>query len=98
MSDYSKCPICKEYAWLDKHECQQKWEVVRPEYGDENDPDFSYGHDQEQAITKYCDDNFSNWEYPSEIKIWIRIDEDQEWEQYMVDVRSVPEFEVYKDA
>jgi hypothetical protein len=85
-------------VWLDSHKCPPKWEVCRPEYGDEDDPDFSYGEDQEEAITNYCDNRFSDWEYPQMIKVWIRANEDSEWEKFMVEVHSVPEFEVYKDA
>jgi len=31
------------------------------------------------------------------IKIWIRLDKNHEWEKFMVEVHSVPEFKAYKD-
>jgi hypothetical protein len=97
MSDYKKCLTCGYYGWLDSHKCSSRWEVFREEHGDEDNPDFCYGGDKEQAIEKYCDDNFSDWEYPQMIKVQIRLDEDHEWEKFIVDVRTVPEFDVYKD-
>ena len=75
----------------------ETWEVIRPEHDDRNNPALSYGKDQEQAIAKYCENNFSNWEYPQMIKIWIRLDKNHEWEKFIVEVHSVPEFKAYKD-
>lgn len=96
MSNYVKCPICKEYGWKDIHTCQPAWDVIRPDYHDENDPKCSYGYDAESAVIKFAEDNFYNWEYPNPIEIWIRKSEEDEWQKFEVEVESVPSFSAYK--
>jgi hypothetical protein len=96
MSDYVKCSICKEYGWKDTHQCQPSWDIIRADYHDEDDPQRSYGYDAESAVIKFAEDNFSNWEYPNSIEIWIRVSEDDEWQKFEVEVESVPSFSAYR--
>lgn len=63
MSDYDKCPICKEYGWLDRHRCAPEWEVMelddhaynrRPHDDDLPQPETVRARTAEGAAEKYC--------------------------------------------
>ena len=49
-------------------------------------------NDPESAALKYAEENFSNWDYPSEMEIWVRKDDEQPWEKFEIGVEQVPSF------
>jgi hypothetical protein len=95
MSDYVRCPICHEYDWKSTHQCKPCWDVIRVEWHDEDDPRHSYGYDAEAAVLKFAEDNFSNWEYPMSMEIWVRRTREEEWQKFEVDVETVPSFSAH---
>ena len=91
MSNFNRCPNCHEWAFLDSHTCQPEWKAICADYDDESEPGKIFGLDAESAATKYADQNFSSWEYPDEMEIWVR-QGDEEWQKFSVSVELVPEF------
>jgi hypothetical protein len=77
MSEYVKCPICKEYGWLNTHKCKPRFIVFADEdgilYDIENnyDPKIIYANDEEEAVIKYCESDFETLD---SLEIWA-IDE-----------------------
>ena len=87
------CPICKQYVFdWEKHKCPPNaFECRLHEYGDIWGTVYAY--DSGAALDKYCEDNFSNWEYPSNFEVEIRkAGTDGPIELYDVEVQPVPEF------
>jgi len=92
LDDFNRCKICGEWAWLSSHSCKPRWQIIRKDYDEEDDYENAYGHDAENAAIKYVEENFSYWEYPEDIEVWIRKTEDDQWEKFAIYVESVPSF------
>jgi hypothetical protein len=92
LGEFEKCPCCHIYDFMNIHQCKPTWEVIRIDYNEEDDPVTVYADDAEAAAIKYADEQFSNWEYPSEVEIWARKSEDDPWQKFDVSVVSVPSF------
>ena len=95
MSEFKECPNCGEYGFTDTHKCKPKWEAICIGWNDD-DPDKSFGYDSEEAAEKYMERNFYNWEYSEEEEIWIRKNEECEWEKFIVTVETRPHFTARK--
>ncbi len=92
MSDYDKCPKCKEWSWLSMHECPPSWEVFLFPDEDEDEPNTVMSNDSESAALKYVEDNFSDWEHPEDMEIWVRKNENLPWERFDISWEAVPSF------
>jgi hypothetical protein len=80
-----------------KEKYQMRWEVANEKEDDLNNPNIVYAHDAEDAVIKYAETRFSDWDYPAEIVIHVRGAEgDRAWEVYEILVEPVPEFFAYK--
>jgi FKBP-type peptidyl-prolyl cis-trans isomerase 2 len=86
------CPNCGEYDWKSKHKCRPEWQAIYVDWNDVDDPAKAFGSDAEQAVEQFAGRNFSNWDYPDEMEIWVRKPGDNEWQKFEVTVESVPEF------
>lgn len=51
MSNFDKCPICKEFGWLDNHVCAPIYTV----YEEDGDPTKIHAHDSETAAEKWAE-------------------------------------------
>ena len=80
------------------NKCSPKWQAILYEYDDENAPKQAFGFDPEVAALSFAEDNFSAWEYPEKMEIWIRKPGDIEWQKFEVTVESVPSFSATKIA
>jgi hypothetical protein len=78
--------------WNESHTCPPEWYAVRPYHDDEDNPEKTFGNDSEEAALKYAEDNFYNWEYPTDIVVWVKYSIDDAWEKFVIEVQSVPEF------
>lgn len=89
-----KCPICKItlYEWKLPHKCAPRWEVVRFEYDDVDEPIVFYsdGYDEERVAEAFAASRFDG--EGSEWEIWVRKNEDCEWKKFDVSVEPVPSF------
>lgn len=94
-SGFERCKRCGEFDWKDKHTCAPVWQAMFVDYNDEDDPEETFGHDAEEAVEKYAQDNFVRWEYPEEMEIWVRRCRIDTWQKFIVGVESVPQFNVY---
>jgi hypothetical protein len=96
----SLCPDCGEYlSSFNEHKCPPKWQAIRPDYCDEHDESTYYaafGYTAEDAALHIAENNFSNWDYPSEVEIWVRRSLTDIWEKFSVYVLSVPSFTCQK--
>jgi hypothetical protein len=93
---YKECDICNEWDWTEKHICPPMWEIGREwEIEDDECFDTIYAKSAEEAVLKYAEINFSNWEYPEQIEIWVR-QVLGNWEKFEVYVESVPSFSACK--
>ena len=92
---YESCKICGVYGWASKHVCSDKWEAMYEGHDDEDNTGETFGDDGETAALKYAEDNFVHWEYPEEMEIWVRKSKEDPWQKFMVEVESVPQFNVY---
>lgn len=92
--DYKKCQNCKEWDWTGSHVCPPSWEAVVVERGDdpENPERSCFGADAEKAALSLAEKNFSNWECPEEMEIWVRQSPDDEWQKFKITVEPVPSF------
>lgn len=97
---FGQCKNCGAFCInLSFHECPPEWQAVRPDYGDPDDPlNFyrAFGYDGEEAAQWLADANFAEWEYPSEIEIWVRQRPSSDWEKYKIVVNHVPSFSAQK--
>lgn len=62
MSDYVKCPICREYGWLGSHRCPPMWEArMLTTWFD----DWSKvrGTDAQEAAAKFAEQRDQNGDY-----------------------------------
>ena len=69
MEKFERCKNCGSYAFLDGHKCPPEWEAC--ESCDEDDIKRVFGCDAKSAAEKCLEENFSNWDYPEEMEIWI---------------------------
>jgi|GEM_PF-5542907 len=95
-----RCTICGRFILIPGcHTCPPLWDVVRPDYEDEDYPQNTIRcDDAEDAVLEYADDKFSDWEYPTNIEIWARLHDviDAEWQKFNIGVESVPSFSIYE--
>ena len=91
MGDYKKCKNCGEFAFLKGHTCRPEWEVISFEQNDKNQPKRSFGFEANEAAEKYAEQNFSRWDYPEEMEIWVR-KPNMEWQKFDVSVEFIPSF------
>lgn len=97
MKKFGDCNICGKYDRLDTHKCPPKWEavVINPCGDDPSFPDrTAFGVDAETAVLDLAEENFSNWDCPDAIEIWVRATADSEWRKYEISVAPVPSFTV----
>lgn len=89
-----RCPICREtlYEWKNPHRCPPRWEVIRPDYDDPEEPNNCYSHhiDHEQVAEQFIAERFDG--EGSEWEVWVRKDESEEWQKFTVTVEPVPSF------
>ena len=94
-SGFEKCKICGAYDWRDKHKCPPRWEALCVDHDDEEDFGHTFAYDAEPAAQKYAEENYSNWEYPEELEIWVRESAEARWQKFNVYVQMTPEFTAY---
>ncbi len=92
----NKCPVCKKYMiFPDTHRCLPAFECRRS-YDDGHDGEWEKVHalDSEGAVIDYCEEGFSDWEYPSSgFKIDVKTAfTDGPIEVFEVEVESRPHF------
>jgi hypothetical protein len=92
MSDFKRCTICGDWDFMSHHTCKPLWYAIRPDYNDEDDPQNVYANDAEQAAETFVSDNFSNWEYPMDVEVWVKSCCDDEWRKFDVGVETMPQF------
>jgi hypothetical protein len=49
-------------------------------------------YDEDEAVEEYCRLNFSNWDYPKEITVYLRQDPAEDWREFEVEVQATPTF------
>lgn len=82
----------KYICWYDT------WNHLRPRsQGDvdklsDGDTEEVEAYSASDAAERYADRRFADFEYPSELYIYVRPYDGQKWECYYVDVIPVPEF------
>lgn len=93
LGEMKRCLTCDKFDWTGIHECPPKWEAILNNYHDEDEPGFVFSDgDAENAAVKFANEHFGDWDYPSEMQIWVRKDEDDPWRKFDVTVESVPMF------
>lgn len=93
LVEYERCPICRNYGWTNTHKCPTKWQAILHEYYDEEEPGYVYCNgDAQEAVELFADQNYSNWDYPRNMEIWVRKDTDEPWDKFDVYVEAVPSF------
>jgi len=97
MSNYNKCPNCGKYDFLDKHKCGKQWEAYLIDNGAEPDEEYTekykaFGNEPTCAAEDLAEKQFSNWDYPEVIEIWLREDSKSEWIKVGITVETVPQF------
>ena len=111
MSDYTRCPICREYGWLKetssilRHVCKPVFEC-RPEwYGDDEDAwETVHATDTETAAEKYAERYDSNGgEYAivggkmrDECVIQVRAPGSDAFERWAIEAEAVPTYAATK--
>ncbi len=56
-SGHERCPICSDWAWMERHRCAPIWLVLDPEQsGEWEDAVKVYATDPEQAAEKWAQD------------------------------------------
>ena len=104
MSDYERCPNCKEWGWVGSHKCAPIWELVlidEDEFEKEIPTDeelesvygieLTHATDATEAAEKYCAENYGNWDYPESMYLLVR-DAATGWQKISVEVEAVPQF------
>lgn len=93
------CKKCGQYkSSFREHECPPQWQAVRPEYCDLEDESTFYeafGREAGDAALDLAQRKFSDWEYPTNIEIWVRKNYEDEWCRFEISVESVPSFSVW---
>ena len=101
MSNFDRCPNCGKYDFQDNHKCGKQWEAYLLDYGFDNQDDPSedthtrykaFGNKPTCAAEDLAEEQFSNWDYPEVIEIWLREDSKSEWIKVGITVETVPQF------
>lgn len=110
MSDFQRCPSCREYGWLNetssllRHVCKPAFEC-RPEwYGDEDDWSRVHAADSEEAAEKYAERyDCEGGDYPivggrmrADVIIQVRKPGDDEFERWAIEAEAVPTYRAIK--
>jgi hypothetical protein len=91
MSSYEKCPVCKQWGWLDSHKCGPYY-LVRREDEDRAEERVQHASDPGQAAERWLERHFSDCDYPNSMTVLV-VDsaETTEW-RISIEVVPVPEF------
>jgi hypothetical protein len=92
MSEYDFCGNCGDFTDLSTHKCPPEWEAVREDEFDEDDLGKAFGVTTEYAAENFVERNFSSWEYPTELQVWVRKPGETEWSKFVVSVEMIPSF------
>ena len=110
MSDYAKCPICREYGWLKetssilRHVCKPAFEC-RPEwYSDDDDWSIIHATDAERAAEKFaeiydCDGGdyaIIGNKMRDDVIIFVRKPGDTAFERWAIEAEAVPTYAATK--
>ncbi|MGI9493495.1 MAG: hypothetical protein ACR2QF_13945 [Geminicoccaceae bacterium] len=90
-----KCFRCHEYYFLQDGPCSCiSWDYYHSEEKPTEDfySVFIKTRSPGDAAEHICERNFADWDYPTEIDIWVRESGDMDWKGFDVNVESVPEF------
>lgn len=80
----------------DNHICPPSWQAIRADYCDPEDESTFYkafGNDADDAAINLAERNFSNWEYPRYVEIWVRKLSTDPWQKFEVTAEAVPSFD-----
>ena len=89
---FGLCKNCGEYGIFEYHKCKPEWEAIYVDYHEEDDPRKAFGFDAESTAERFAKKNFSAWDYPTELEIWVRKPDEIEWKKFDIEVRSKPVF------
>jgi len=96
MSTYDRCKKCGDWDYIESHKCDPAWEVYLPDYFSESEIEMSHGIDAEETALNYVEREHSDMEYPTEVEIWVRKDENEPWQIFDITVETVPSFSATK--
>lgn len=111
MSDFQRCPICRDFGWFGEHaarfgshQCKPTWEC-RPEwYSDDDDWSTVHATDAELAAEKFaerydCDGGdysiVSN-KMRGDVIIFVRKPGDETFEKFSIEAEAVPTYHATK--
>ena len=94
--NFDKCKNCGEIGFLDSHKCKPVWDAILQDYNDTDEPMKTFGYEAESAALKFAEDNFSNFDYPEEMEVWVKKPDEIDWQKFYITVESVPSFTATK--
>lgn len=95
MSDFEKCPICKNYCWISKHTCPPAYGVRLDDWDSEEEVEV-HANSPEEAAKKFLSDRFADFEYPRSATVIVNDWRANHYEGYLytyeIQVESEPVF------
>ena len=90
------CKKCNNLIAASGHKCPPEWQAIDGddgELGPEDEPEYTaYGNTAEDAALWLAEQEFSNWDYPRVMSIWVRRDDTDTWKKFNITVEAVPSF------
>ena len=89
---FQKCKKCGEYGWSESHRCAPQWNAICPDCDDADAPEKAFGSDAKEAALYFAEQNFSRLDYPENCEIWVKKEDETEWQKFDITVEAIPSF------
>lgn len=98
LGEFKRCRTCKELDYSNIHQCKPEYQAILKDYHDENEPERVFANGMEAAALAFAENNFSNWDFPKHMEIWVRQHEGDQWAKFEITVEAVPSFSALQIA